>query len=155
MAEDDYDRQIRVERVKELLKDAAVFQQEAFQNAAGQAINSGLAKALKANNLSVEDWQRIYTSAPETTLRKQEEQMEKFANKLIAKAKRGQPSSNDKPSDSSASLRQGGQRPRASDAKDLSSIAEAQRGGKMSSDKALDAMLKTSLGDYFRRTMGE
>jgi hypothetical protein len=155
MAEEDYDRQIRVERVKELLKDAAVFQQEAFQNAAGQAINSGLAKALKENNLTVEDWQRIYTSAPETTLRAQERQMQKFANRLIAKSRKGQPSSDERPSDSAASLRQGGQRPRGSDSKDISAIAEAQRGGKMSSDQALDQMVSKTLGDYFRRTMSD
>jgi hypothetical protein len=150
---EDYERQERVARVKELLQDAAAFQQEAFQNAAGQAINSGLSKALKENNLTVEDWQRIYTSAPETTLRAQERQMQKFANRLIAKSQRGQRAPDDKPTTSAASLREGGQRPSGSGAKDLSGIAEAQRGGKMSSDKALDAMIKSTLGDYFSKTM--
>jgi hypothetical protein len=152
---EDWERQERVARAKQILDDAAFLQQETFKNAAGIALNRGLEKALKASGLSVEDWQQIYFSAPETTLRKQEEQMEKFASKLIAKAKRGKPSSDERPSDSVASLRKGGQRPRGSDSKDISAIAEAQRGGKLSSDKALDAMLKTSLGDYFKRTMGE
>jgi hypothetical protein len=151
---EDYERQERVARAQQLLEDAVVFQQEAFKNAAGQAINKGLAKALKANNLSVEDWQRIYTSAPETTLRKQEEQMEKFANKLIAKATKGQRAPDERPNNSRESLRQGGQRPSSSDAKDLSAIADQQRGGKLTSDKALDAMIKSTLGDYFSKTMG-
>jgi hypothetical protein len=155
MADEEYDRLIRVERAKELMQDMAEFQKQAFANAAGQAINNGLAKALKENNLTVEDWQRIYTGAPETTLRKQEEQMHRFASKLIAKATKGQRAPDEKPTTSAGSLRQGGQRPRSSDSKDLSGIVEQQRGGKLSSDKALDKMLEMSLGDYFRRTMSE
>jgi hypothetical protein len=149
---EDYERQERVARAKQLIEDAVEFQKEAFAQAAGQAINKGLGEALKENNLSVEDWQRIYTSAPETTLRKQQEQMKKFANKLIAKATKGQ-RGNEKAGDSDESLRMGGQRPRGSDSMDLGSIVDSRKSGKMSSQQALDAMIKSTLGDYFSRTM--
>jgi hypothetical protein len=152
---EDYERQERVARAKQLLEDAAAFQQEAFANAGSAAINEGIKDALKEAGLSENDWQKIYYSNPEVTIAKQRSQVKKFASKLIAKATKGQRAPDERPSDSAASLRQGGQRPRGSDSKDISAIAEAQRGGKLSSDKALDAMLKTSLGDYFKRTMGE
>jgi hypothetical protein len=152
---DEYERAVRVERAKELMQDMATMQQEAFKVAGNHAINAGLEEALKEAGLTPADWQQIYFGQPETTMRKQKEQMKKFASKLIAKAQKGQRSPDEKPTTAPDSLRQGGQRPRGSDSKDISAIAEAQRGGKLSSDKALDAMLKSSLGDYFRRTMGE
>ena len=150
---EDYERQERVARAKQLIEDAVEFQKEAFAQAAGQAINKGLGEALKENNLSIEDWQRIYVSAPETTLRKQQEQMKKFANKLIAKATKGQRAPKENQGDSEESLRMGGQRPRSSDSMDLGHIVDSRKSGKMSSEQALDAMIKSTLGDYFSRTM--
>ena len=151
---EDWERQERVARAKQLVEDAVAFQQEAFANAGAAAINEGIKDALKEAGLNESDWQKIYYSNPETTIAKQRSQVKKFAHKLIRKATKGQRAPDEKPSNSADSLRQGGQRPSSSDAKDLSSIAEAQRGGKMSSDKALDGMIKSTLGDYFSKTMG-
>jgi hypothetical protein len=152
---DDFERQERVARARQLVEDAVVFQQEAFKNAGAAAINEGIKDALKEAGLNESDWEKIYYSNPETTIAKQRSQVKKFASKLINKATKGQRAPDDRPSDSAASLRQGGQRPRGSDSKDISAIAEQQRGGKMNSDQALDRMLQMSLGDYFKRTMGE
>jgi hypothetical protein len=123
------------------VQDVQELQRQQFIQATNQAVNAGIAEALKEAGLSEKDWNSVYFNNPEATITKQKQQAKRFAEKLIRK--------NAKPATRDGKGRFVPQQGQQTSRLDLSQVVEDRRQGKVSSDQALGSMVDSTLHDFF------